>query len=340
VVVVWHWVFSVVTWRADGPHAGNPIGSTPGLWLLTWVLQVMPAFFLLGGYANRRSWESTRGTSHRYSRFARKRLSRLVVPTAIVVALALAARTVVLALSPDAAWVDRSLRLLLSPLWFLGVYLVLVLLVPITARLHTRGRELGLLLFVGAAAWTDLLRFHYEVPYVEWLNFVFVYGFAHQLGYWWDDLKALPRRVAVTITLAGVLALSVLTGFGFYPRSMVGVPGDRFSNVAPPTLALLALALVQVGLVLLLRPSVERALERRRSLGRFADWANDNAMSVYLWHFTGYALFAGLLVAAGLSIPSDSTAAWWLQRPLFLLGPALCVAPILVVFRRVERLTT
>jgi fucose 4-O-acetylase-like acetyltransferase len=156
VVVVWHWVFSVISWRGDGPHASNPIGSTPGLWALTWVLQVMPAFFVLGGYANGRSWTSAR----RYRVFVSKRLGRLLVPTAIVVALALVGRTIVLHVSPDAAWVDRSIRLLLSPLWFLGVYVVLVLLVPVTAKLHERGRELGLLLFAGAAVWCDLLRFH------------------------------------------------------------------------------------------------------------------------------------------------------------------------------------
>jgi hypothetical protein len=42
VVVLWHWVFTSVRWADDGPHVGNPVASTPGLWLLTWVLQVMP----------------------------------------------------------------------------------------------------------------------------------------------------------------------------------------------------------------------------------------------------------------------------------------------------------
>jgi hypothetical protein len=42
VVVLYHWCFTVFDWRADGPHASNPIGYTRGLWLLTWALQVMP----------------------------------------------------------------------------------------------------------------------------------------------------------------------------------------------------------------------------------------------------------------------------------------------------------
>jgi hypothetical protein len=96
---------------------------------------------------------------------------------------------------------------------------------------------------------------------------------------------------------------------------------------------------VQVGLVLLVRPAVERALRERRLLGRLTDWANEHAMSVYLWHFSGYALFAGVLVVLGVAIPDRTGIAWWVQRPLFLVGPAICVAPIVLAFRRVERLT-
>ncbi len=56
VVVVWHWVFTVVWWADDGPHASNPIGSTFGLWFVTWFLQVLPLFFFVGGYATLQGW--------------------------------------------------------------------------------------------------------------------------------------------------------------------------------------------------------------------------------------------------------------------------------------------
>ena len=47
VVVVWHWVLSVTHRRPDGEWAmPNPIDTVPGLWLLTWVGQVVPVFFL------------------------------------------------------------------------------------------------------------------------------------------------------------------------------------------------------------------------------------------------------------------------------------------------------
>ncbi len=43
VVVLWHWIFTSVRWSHDGPHVGNPVAVTPGMWLLTWLLQIMPA---------------------------------------------------------------------------------------------------------------------------------------------------------------------------------------------------------------------------------------------------------------------------------------------------------
>lgn len=55
VVVLWHWSLSITHW--DGDYAlvmPNPIGYVPGKWMATWVLQVMPVFFFVGGYATSR----------------------------------------------------------------------------------------------------------------------------------------------------------------------------------------------------------------------------------------------------------------------------------------------
>lgn len=45
IVVMWHWVFTIVGWRTRGPSANSPLGFTDNLWILTWFLQVMPLFF-------------------------------------------------------------------------------------------------------------------------------------------------------------------------------------------------------------------------------------------------------------------------------------------------------
>ncbi len=55
-------------------------------------------------------------------------------------------------------------------------------------------------------------------------------------------------------------------------------------------------------------------------------------MTVYAWHLLAYAAFWGLF-AALLSIvdrPIDSRVdlVWWLQRPLWLIGPAILAIPL------------
>ena len=52
VVVLGHWLMAVVTVDGGEFHTGNVLGMVPGLWLATWVLQVMPIFFFVGGFAN------------------------------------------------------------------------------------------------------------------------------------------------------------------------------------------------------------------------------------------------------------------------------------------------
>src|SRR5262249_16056567 len=56
VVVAWHWFATILHWGPDGPHATSPLASVPGLWVGTWVLQVMPVFFYVGGYLHQRSY--------------------------------------------------------------------------------------------------------------------------------------------------------------------------------------------------------------------------------------------------------------------------------------------
>src|SRR5438132_11109192 len=52
VVVMWHWVFSITHWTADGRLTmPNPIGQVRLLWLATWVLQIIPVFFFVCGLA-------------------------------------------------------------------------------------------------------------------------------------------------------------------------------------------------------------------------------------------------------------------------------------------------
>jgi peptidoglycan/LPS O-acetylase OafA/YrhL len=335
VVVGWHWVFSIVTWH-PGPGTTSPIGTTPGMWAFTWVLQVMPIFFFVGGFAHLVTWESVERAGGGYRQFVARRLKRLLGPTVICLAVVVGAWTVLRFGPVTIPHLNAGLLLVLSPLWFLAIYVGLVLLAPLGIRLHRAVGNWDLVALAGGAVLVDLLRFHGHLPYVAWLNMVVVWGFAHQLGFSWRQLVVAPRRLAWTLLSAGLGALIALTTIGSYPRSMVGVPGQPFSNMGPPTVCILALTLLQVGVVLLLRPAMTAWLERPRPQ-RFTAWAGERSMTVYLWHFPAFAAAYGLVVLAGFSVPQTASLGWWLQRPLWVILPVIVIYPLLRTFRRFER---
>jgi peptidoglycan/LPS O-acetylase OafA/YrhL len=337
VVVAWHWVFTVVSWH-HGPHTGNPIGSTPGLWALTWVLQVMPLFFWVGGFAHLRTWESTvrASASHPYREFYRRRLARLLQPALVCLALAMSVRVIAGVLSPGTSWLTPAMLVVLSPLWFLGVYLGLVLISPVAIAAHRRYGEVVPVVLAGAACLVDVLRFRYHVPAAGWLNFCFVWAFAHQLGFFYPRLVRAGRRIGVVLALGGLFALFGLTNMGLYPGSMVGVPGQAISNMGPPTICIVALCVLQVGVAICVRPLVEARLGRQKAR-RLVAWASRQSMTVFLWHFVGFALAYGLLWEVGLRAPQVPSAGWWLERPVYAVVPALLTAPMIRAFGRFDR---
>jgi hypothetical protein len=336
-VVIWHWVFTILVWESDGPHADNPIGYVSGLWSLTWVLQVMPLFFVAGGYVHSLAWQRARGKPGAWRRFTLGRLQQLGVPALVligfVVALAILAAN--LHDGPD-RWMARGVALVLSPLWFLIVYLVLVSSVPIWDALDRRWGELAPLALVAAAMGIDVLRFRYAHPEAAWFNMVFVWAACHQIGWSWDRLRTAPKRFGHALMLIGFSALLGLTNMGLYPRSMVGTTAaaDRFSNMGPPTLPILALCCAQVGLVVANRERILRAAAKPR-VQRFTRWLSVNAMPLFLWHTVGLAAFYALARVV-VDVPETPSAVWWLMRPLFVLGPALATVPLLAATRRVR----
>ena len=211
-----------------------------------------------------------------------------------------------------------------------------MLIAPAAARTH---RAFGVrvpLAMAGGAVAVDVARFAFGVEGVQWANLLLVWAFTHQLGFFWPRLAAAGRGVAWALALAGLTGLAVLTNIGVYSRSMVGVTGEPVSNMGPPTVCILALTLLQTGVILLLREPAERWLEGPRPR-RLVQWAGGRAMTVYLWHFPAFAAAYGLVRLAGIEVPERASAAWWLQRPVWVLLPALCILPFVGVFRRFER---
>ena len=332
VVVAWHWVFTVIIWRPDGPHASNPIGTTSGLWLATWVLQVMPVFFVIGGFVHSGAWGNRRG----YLRFLRARLGRLLSPAAgavvVVTTLGFAADQI----SGGISWMPRAVILILSPLWFLAVYAALVVLTPVAAWTHRRFGELTLIVLAGSSVLLDIARLRHGWAPAAILSWFAVWGFCHQVGFSYDRILAAPRRFAWALVLSGGFALVGLTNMGAYPRSMVGVPGEPISNVGPPTACIVALCVLQVGLVVLVRDRA-LALAARPLPAVIVRWVGTNSMPLYLWHGLGMALAYSGVVLSGITVPQSTSATWWAQRPLWALLPVATTLPLVKLSRRVER---
>ena len=339
-VVLWHWVFTILVWRTDGPHADNPIGYVSGLWSLTWVLQVMPLFFVAGGFVHSRAWARDRSKPGAWASFTKKRALQLGVPALVLIAVVAGAGTAIALLhEPGDPWVTRAVLLVLSPLWFLVVYMVLVVTVPIWDALDRRFGELVPIALVALTMGVDLIRFRFDHPEAAWLNMVFVWGAAHQVGWSWERLRTAPKRFGHALLLIGFAALVGLTNMGLYPRSMVGTTSaaDRFSNMGPPTLPIVALLIFQVGLVIAYREKILSFAERPR-VKRFLEWLSANAMPLFLWHSVGFAIFYGLMRFVW-EVPETPSLEWWITRPLWILGPALVTVPMLAFMRGLRRLT-
>ncbi len=334
-VVLGHWLMAAVT--TDG--VGNLLAFVPELQLLTWALQIMPVFFFVGGFSHALSYRSLLrrrsegSTGSVYPSFLRARLQRLLRPTMVFVLVWGAAALAVQLLGGGGGLTGVTLRLVTQPLWFIGIYLAMVAFTPALLKLHDRYGWGAFAVLAGAAATVDLLRFAVGVPYVEFLNFAFVWLAVHQLGFLRADGRI--RRPAL-LAGAGLAAAVALVAFGPYPLSMVGMPGEKISNMAPPTLALLGHGLWLVGAVELLRTPGARLAARPR-VWRAVVAANGVAMTAFLWHLTAMLGVYGAMLALGLPLPEPATGAWWAQV-LPRIGAAAAVTAVLVAaFRTFER---
>ncbi|MHB1139758.1 MAG: acyltransferase family protein [Microthrixaceae bacterium] len=326
VVVVWHWVFTSVRWASDGPHVGNPVAATPGLWVLTWVLQVMPAFFVVGGALHARDRAPAQ-------EFWRRRARRLVVPVLPLLGLAGAAALVAhLAGREDLV---RAVLLVVSPMWFLATYLVCIAVTPLARRWHDRYGIGVVAVGLVAAGAVDAARIGGGIggAVTGVLAFCIVWSTVHQLGFSFERLRAASRRTQIAVTCGGYGALALLAWLGPHPTAMVGLDGHRLSNMGPPTVMVVLLAIGQLGLLAWSAPLLTRwATHRRRALRTAGAWS----MTVYAWHLGAYVAFWALAAALGLEVTAGLAAGWWAQRPLWLVGPLVLAVPLCRAVRRLD----
>ena len=335
-VVVGHWLVAMV-WVSDGAlRAAAVIDVAPATRWLTWIVQVMPLFFLVGGVVNVRSWRTTRDAGGSYATWLARRAARLLRPTTVVVWTWL-----FLAPLATAAGVDRNLVVLgarsaLVPLWFLGVYLLVIALVPVLLEAWRRlGLWLPAALVVAAAAIDATVRG--AIPLLGLVNYLVVWSVPTVLGFAWADGRLERRAIRIGLPLAALAGLVVAVTWLGYPISMVGLAEQDAGGPNVPRVTLALLGCVQTGAALAMRARATTWLRRRGPWAAVVR-ANSVAMTVYLWHLTVL-----VLVTAALSLTGSwwsvtpLTGAWWLTRPLWLVGLALVLAPVVVALLPIER---
>lgn len=337
-VITGHWLIATA-WYVDGELIpGHLLESHPGFHWLTWVFQVMPIFFIVGGYSNAVSLESARRKGAGYAEWLAARLHRLAVPlVALLVAWAVIAFALRL-LGIPADTVQFVSRSALIPTWFLAIYIMLVVLAPAAYVFWRRFGMTSFWILALLATLTDVAFFAADLEWLGWSNYFWVWLAVHQLGFVWRDGRQGGPALLLTVAAAAFVVLYFLIFEGPYPLPMVGSPGEDVSNTLPPKVTLLALGLIQFGVLLAIEKPMRRMLEGSRT------WTatvliNSMIMTVYLWHMTVMAAFVTVLnFAGGLGLGMEpGSPAWWYSRPAWIFALLCLLLPSALLLSPMER---
>lgn len=325
-----HWLLGGFTLDDGALRNASPLGTFGFLAPVSWVLQMLGIFFLVGGYASVLSYRRRKGST---AAWLRQRVVRLGRPVLGVTAVWAVLIPVLYAAGVPGTTLRTGSTLVVQPLWFVGVYVVVTALTPYCVRATGRLGAWAAAPLLGVVAVVDVLRYG---PYGEampsWLSVVNIlpgWLFAYQLGVSWGEGR-IGRRGARVLLVGGGVLFAVLLVVFHYPASMVGVPGEARTNSHPPSLLVPALAAVQSGTAILLRDRIAGAL-RRPALWAPVVVINLSAMTILCWHQTAMlaAAVPGSYLGAvpGLTTAPDSYG-WILGRVLWM--PLFAVLLVLI----------
>ena len=336
VVVLGHW--TIIAVDADGGI--QPHGVLDGArWThpLTWLFQVMPIFFLVGGYSNALSWRSARRKDLSYGQWLRTRLRRLGIPLIPLLLAWLVIGVVAVVAGAPHVTVQLASQMALIPTWFLAAYLMVILVAPPCLVLWERFGWFSILGGVALAGAVDALSLVTDQPLLGYPNYLLVWAAFHQVGYAWLDgrLSGAGRRLLLAVI--GLVGLLLLVTVGPYPVSMITSAADDISNSSPTRITMAFLGMLQAGLVL----SLERpltALLRRPGLWFLTVLVNQRIMTWFLWHLTVMVGLAHLLLAldARAVLPEPLTGLWWATRPVWALVLLALTGLVVLVMGRFE----
>lgn len=335
-VVLGHWLLIAPVIRSGELELSILLAEQTWTQYATWLFQVMPIFFFVGGYSNGLSWASARKDPERARTWASGRLTRLLKPTVPLVLFWALAAGIARAMGMSPELIAAASQAALVPIWFLAVYIVITVVVPVSYTLWEKTGLWSVLALVLGAALVDYIGLAMDQGWLRWSNYGFVWLAVHQLGYWWRDSEH-PKAWAAFFVAGGLAAMYVLLTQLGYPVSMVSVPGEEMSNTRPPTIAMLVMGAVQIGVVLLLEAPASRWLQNVRRWS-WVIMLNQMIMSVYLWHITAMIVVIGFAMAlGGIGLEMQpGTGAWWALRPLWVIFFTVALTPFVLMFLRFE----
>ncbi|MDG4796794.1 acyltransferase [Micromonospora sp. WMMD1082] len=379
-VVLGHWAIAAVSYDEHGrPDGHSALTAIPWAYPLTWAVQVMPVFFLVGGYANAASLAAHRRRGGDAGGWLLGRSARLLRPTSALILVLAGGALIARLAGAEPAQVRPVVWFATIPLWFLAAYLAVVPLTPLMYALHRRYGLLVPLVLALLVAAGDLGRALGPAA-LALPSYLLGWLAVHQIGFAWFDarrghcrpLDAIPPavttedrttegrgtedragrrlgvrsrclpmspRAAAAMLVGGLVVAVLLTGPGPYPVSMINLPGQRLANAAPPSVALLAVATAQLGLILLLRERAERWLHRSRPWQAVIA-VNSVVLTVFLWHLSATVLLVGALHGLGvLPTPAAGSAAWLAWRLPWVLMLAVVLAVLVAIFGPIEART-
>ena len=346
IVVFVYLVLVGVGRNPDGsPFIVNPVSGQRWFAPATWIAEIMPLFFVVGGFAAKVGWESAQRRGESTSVFVRTRLRRLALPALPLFIVLTIVLVIVRALGLDPAMASAVTTPVGSVLWFLGAYALVQALAPWMIRWHEHNPWLALVVLFAGAFFVDAVRLIVgiqglglgRVPAEGYgvgdelfglPNIAFVWLFAQQIGFCLrDGWFTRVRWWNLVMILAGFAAVGLLVGLGEYSASML-------SNQWPPTLPLAVLAVVQAALLTLLHRPLTAIMDRRWAQG-FVFFLGARLMSVYLWHVPAIVVLTGVQLL-WLPMPAPGSGVWWLSRPLFVIAVLLLVWAISTGTKRWE----
>jgi len=341
-VAVGHWMAMNIALDSDGELiAGNALEAAPGMAIMTWLFQVMPLFFVVGGFSSAMSLDSftSNATAQSPSRpqdWVVARLRRMMAPTitlattwAVVIAAGYAVgQGELIAVAATAAAI---------PLWFLANYTIDTAIAPYVLPMFRKHPVALPAVGVTVFAALEVARFA-AIPYLPHLNWVLGWLLFQIAGFAWrDGLLPTGKAMAATATGFWIAAITAVT-VGPWPTSMVHFPGLENSPTHPPSLALMLFGAAYSCTAIAVAPAVSNCLANRPKAWAAVVAGNAVAMSVYLWHFTAAIAASAMFYVMGwLPTAAVGTADWWIQKMPLLAVSALVLAGIVAKVMHVER---